>query len=151
DVVGYVYLGDLSRRDSDRVPRHVARIHQRVTGDCGESVLYSHVGITDLVVPAIRATTTTRMSTLARMVVDVRLVDICVVADLRYVDVLSARVRDVYTVKVAAAHAIPRNERFTETKRAPAIAVAATETKAHAPSWSSEPRDQCGRVIRANI
>jgi hypothetical protein len=71
-----------------------------------------------------------------------------VVVVVNIVDVRDSRVRDVHVIEVAAAYAIPGNERLAESQRTPAKASAKTKAEVHAPSRSAKPRDQRGSIVR---
>src|SRR5205814_6655502 len=62
-----------------------------------------------------------------------------------------SRIRNVDAIEVTKTRAIPRNERFTESKRAPSISISAAEADTKSPSRAAEPCDQRGRIVRANI
>src|ERR1700719_2924769 len=63
-------------------------------------------------------------------------------------DVCNPRVGDIHAVKIASAHAIPRDKWFTKTKRAPSKLSA--ETKTHADP-AAKPGNQRGSIVRASI
>jgi len=76
----------------------------------------------------------------------VQVVVVINIVDVR--DVGNPGVGDVHAIEVAAACAIPRNERLTEPQRAPAKAPTETESEVDAPSRPAKPCDQCGSIVR---
>src|ERR1043166_7588105 len=136
----------LIRRYAHCISCNVTRVEERIARNCSEAIRRTHIGVANLVATMrpIRppASTSTRRLARARFsrAVVVRIVDIGVVVNIVYCgDVRDPRIGDVDAVEVASAHAIPRNERLTEPKRTPAVAVPATEAEAYTPARPAEP------------
>src|SRR5262249_19216614 len=71
-----------------------------------------------------------------------------IVVNVLNVNVRNPRIGDVHAIEVTESSVIPRNEGLAESKRTPAKASAKTEAEVNSPARSTEPRDQCGRIIR---
>src|SRR6185503_240315 len=115
-----------------------------------------HVCVPDIVVGPVGTTTSAargRVSGPATVSPTARMTsDVGVVVDVRDVHFGDVRIGDVHAIEVTAAHAIPRNVRFAEAERAPAIsAPASAEPDAYAPAGTAKPRHQGGRIIRPHI
>src|SRR5690349_4832379 len=80
------------------------------------------------------------------------IIDVGVVIDIGDIHIGDVRSCDVDAVEVTAAHAVPRNIRFTKAQGAPTVAAkASTEADTHAPSGAAKPRNQRGSVVRTHI
>jgi hypothetical protein len=56
-------------------------------------------------------------------------------------DVRDPRIADVHVAEITATHSVPRDERFTVSKWAPAKASTESEAEVHTPAWAAKPCD----------
>src|ERR1700686_1569901 len=64
------------------------------------------------------------------------------------VEIPETAVGEIHAVKIAATYAIPRDKRFTKTKRAPTKAAAETDSDTEV---AAKPADQRRSIVRASI
>src|SRR5207247_10318792 len=106
--------------------------HQLVSGYRGEPVQRVHVCVVNLVVMPSTVPARVAFSTWVA-------IDESVVVNVRYVDIRDPGIGDVDAIEIAATHSIPRNERLTESKRAPSVAIATAEAESQTPARPAEP------------
>src|SRR5579872_1483107 len=104
--------------------RHGKRVHQRITRNCRESSWATHIRVVK------REPVASSEASIHKMAA-IKAIQVAVASATP-----ESPIREVHMIKVAAAHAIPWNERLAPAQRTPAEANANSAT---------EPRHHCGR------